>query len=127
MKNLIDTFLIVILMTTSVSAFSIEKSEDDFPNDILEVSVRKENLFLHLAIPQDLNINRVVLKLNNGRKIVLETAIVENNQLVYFLDSEDAFKLKKYELLSVIWFDDNGRHESKLSSSQIEKISRSLP
>jgi hypothetical protein len=127
MKNLIDAFFIVILMSTSVSAFSNEKSENDFPEDALKVSVHNENLFLHVPISKDLHINRVVLKLNKGRKIVLETAIVENDQQVYFLDSKEAFKLKKHELVSIIWFDNKGRHESKLNSSQIEKISRSLP
>ena len=126
MDKLIKTILVLIIMSTSVLAFSND-IERDLESEVLKVSVQKDNLFLHLIATNDQKIQKVVINLNKGKKIKLGRGIVENDHLVFYLDSKEAYKLKKYRVESISYFDGKEHYQIKLTSNQIEKISSSLP
>jgi hypothetical protein len=126
MEKLIKTILVLIIVSTSLPAFS-NYIERDLENEVLKVSVQKDNLFLHLVTTNDQKIQKVVINLNKGKKIKLGPGLVENDYIIFYLDSKEAYKLKKYEAKSISYFDGKEHYQIKLTSNQIEKISSSLP
>lgn len=95
--------------------------------EVLKVSIQSDNLFIYMSIP-DQEINKLIVHLNRGRRIILKHAVSENNQLIFYLEADEAYKLKDFGIRSISLITaKSGRKHIKLSDNQIDKIERTLP
>ena len=123
--------IIVILITliSTGTTYSESNHSEILPDDNspLSLAVDNENLFLFLESGDNCFIQNAIIHLNKGRKLKLDPVTFANGQTVFYLDSKEAYKLKKFGIRNVVYKCEKGTFTLKLSTEEKEKIARSLP
>ena len=99
-------------------------SEDNVP---ISLRVDNENLFIYLESGNNDYLKSAVIHLNKGKKIKLTPVAMANGQTVFYLDSKEAYKLKKFGIRNVTIKSEDRTVILKLSTTEKDKITRSLP